>query len=42
VPVTAILGIGCYTSAVSEQVEATCRDLDVNLKVVHRTEWFFS
>jgi len=41
VPVTAILGIGCYTSAIKDQLETTCVDLGVNVKVVHRTEWYF-
>lgn len=42
VPVGAILGIGCYTSAIRNQLETTCVDLGVKVKVVHRTEWYFS
>jgi ssDNA thymidine ADP-ribosyltransferase, DarT len=42
VPVAAILGVGCYTSAIKSQLETTCLDLGVNVRVVHRTEWYFS
>jgi hypothetical protein len=42
VPVTAILGLGCYTSAIRNQLETTCLDLKVNVKVAHRSEWYFS
>jgi hypothetical protein len=42
VPVAAILGIGCYTSAIKNQLEKTCLDLEVKVKAVHRPEWYFS
>lgn len=42
VPVVAILGVGCYTSAIGSQIEATCSDLGVNTRVVHRPEWYCS
>ena len=42
VPVSAILGIGCYTSSIRSQLETTCSGLGVNVKVVLRTEWYFS
>ncbi len=42
VPVGAILGIGCYTSQVRDGIESTCSELGVNVRVVHRTEWYFS
>jgi ssDNA thymidine ADP-ribosyltransferase, DarT len=42
VPVAAILGVGCYTSAIKNQLEMTCRDLKLKVKVVLRTEWYFS
>ncbi len=42
VPVAAILGVGCYTSTIKSQLEATCSDLGVKVKVVHRSEWYFS
>jgi hypothetical protein len=41
VPVAALLGIGCYTSAIKDDLEATCSDLGVEVKIVHRTEWYF-
>jgi hypothetical protein len=42
VPVGALLGIGCYTAAIKTELEATCRELGVKVKLVHRAEWFFS
>lgn len=42
VPVEAIVGVGCYTLAVKDELEAGCLDLGVNVKIVHRTEWYFS
>lgn len=42
VPVAAILGLGCYTSTIKDQLETTCLDLGATVKVVHRTEWYFS
>jgi hypothetical protein len=42
VPVGALLGAGCYTSGVKDELEATCSDLGVNVKIVHRAEWYFS
>ena len=42
VPVAAILGVGCYTSTIKSQLDATCLDLGVKVKVVHRSEWYFS
>jgi hypothetical protein len=41
VPVAAILGIGCYTPDVTAQVDNLCSDLRLDVKVVHRTEWYF-
>lgn len=40
VPVSALLGIGCYTSAVKADLEATCSGLGVKVNVVLRTEWY--
>lgn len=42
VPVGALLGIGCYTSGIKAELEATCSDLGVDVKIVHRAEWYFS
>jgi hypothetical protein len=42
VPVEAILRVGCYTSSVKDELEAACSDLGVDMKIVHRTEWYFS
>lgn len=42
VPVDAIVGIGCYTSSIKDELEAACSDLGVIVKIVHRTEWYFS
>ncbi len=42
VPVAAILGVGCYTSTIKSQLEVTCSDLGVAVKVVCRSEWYFS
>jgi hypothetical protein len=42
VPVEALLAIGCYTSAVKDDLETTCSGLGVELKIVQRTEWYFS
>jgi hypothetical protein len=42
VPVSALLGIGCYTSGIKDELEATCSDLAVDVKIVHRAEWYFS
>jgi hypothetical protein len=41
VPVGALLGIGCYTSAIKDDLEGTCSDLGVKVKIVQRTEWYF-
>lgn len=42
VPTKALLGIACYTSSIKEELEATCSDLRVNLKIVHNAGWYFS
>jgi hypothetical protein len=42
VPVAAILGVGCYTSAIKSELEATCSDAGLSVKIVHRAEWYFS
>lgn len=42
VPVGALLGIGCYTSGIKDEIETTCSDLGVDVKIVHRAEWYFS
>ncbi|HEY0160738.1 MAG TPA: DUF4433 domain-containing protein [Thermoanaerobaculia bacterium] len=41
VPVGALLGIGCYTSEIKDDLEAACSDLGVKVKIVQRTEWYF-
>lgn len=41
VPVDAVLGIGCYTSEIKSNLETTCSELGVNVKIVHRSEWYF-
>jgi hypothetical protein len=41
VPVAALLGIGCYTPAIKDDLEGTCSDLGVEVKIVQRTEWYF-
>jgi hypothetical protein len=40
VPVSALLGIGCYTPAIKDDLEATCSDVGVKINVVVRTEWY--
>jgi hypothetical protein len=42
VPVSAFLGIGCYTSHVRDSVDQLCSKLGVSVKVLHRPEWYFS
>jgi hypothetical protein len=42
VPVDALLGIGCYTAAIKTELETACRELGVQVRFVHRTEWYFS
>jgi hypothetical protein len=42
VPVAALLGIGCYTRAINDDLKAACSDLEVELKIVTRTEWYFA
>ncbi len=42
VPVSALLGIGCYTQDIKDDIEATCADLGVTVRIVRRTEWYFS
>jgi len=41
VPVGALLGIGCYTLGIKDELETTCSDLAVDVKIVHRSEWYF-
>ena len=42
VPVGALLGIGCYTSAIKDELETVCSGLGVDVKILLRTEWYFS
>jgi hypothetical protein len=42
VPAGAILGIGCYTSTIEQELKATCADHGVTARVVRRTDWYFS
>lgn len=42
VPVAAIVGVGCYTSEIKNELETTCSNLGVSVRVVHREEWYFS
>lgn len=42
VPVGALLGIGCYTSSIKTELESTCSACGVDVKIVHRPEWYFS
>jgi hypothetical protein len=42
VPVTAFLGIGCYTSDVRDSVAQQRSDLGVSVNVVVRPDWYFS
>ena len=41
VPVDALIGVGCYTSAIKDEIETICSDLQVDLKVVVRNGWYF-
>lgn len=41
VPVAALLGIGCYTSTIKDDLEGTCSAQGVKVKIVHRPEWYF-
>lgn len=41
VPVAALLGIGCYTPAIKDDLERTCSEFEANVKIVQRTEWYF-
>jgi ssDNA thymidine ADP-ribosyltransferase, DarT len=40
VPAGALLGIGCYTPAIRNDLKTTCSDLGVKVKIVHRPEWY--
>jgi hypothetical protein len=42
VPVAALLGIGCYTAAIKTDLESTCAQSGVDVRIVHRAEWFFA
>lgn len=41
VPVSAILGIGCYTAAIATEIEAQCLTAGAAVHAVHRPEWYF-
>jgi hypothetical protein len=41
VPVSALLGIGCYTSDIKTELEAICSHLRLTTKIVVRAEWYF-
>ena len=40
-PVTGLLGIVCYTEAVKISIEAYLKELNLNLPVYARTNWYF-
>lgn len=42
VPVEALLGIGCYTAPIKTELESICSACRVDVKIVHRSEWYFS
>jgi len=42
VPVSAFLGIGCYTVQVRDSIARQCADLGVSVKVYLRPQWYFS
>ena len=42
VPVGALLGIGCYTAPIKTELEGICSRLGTTVKIVHRSEWYFS
>jgi hypothetical protein len=42
VPVGALLGIGCYTASIKTELESTCSACGVDVKIVLRSEWYFS
>lgn len=41
-PVAALVGIGCYTSAVKDDLKNICSGLGVDVNVIHRPAWYFS
>jgi hypothetical protein len=42
VPVDALLGIGCYSASIKTDLEAVCSACGVDVKIVHRSGWYFS
>ena len=41
VPMEALIGIACYTEGVRQEVEAATSSAGVDLRVVHRPDWYF-
>jgi hypothetical protein len=42
VPVNALLGVGCYTSAIQDEIRSLCSQLNVTIGVEVRPHWYFA